>query len=128
MPKAFAGKQTAAEERAEARMVRSGKMTPAQYAAAEKREGDSKPKSELMARGKQLAGGKMSADSYASNAMPKMANGGMVRGYADGGMVMGYADGGAVDGLHRQYPGFEAPNAPCHTGGPGVRSLQDYKK
>lgn len=46
---------------------------------------------------------------------------------ADGGMV-GYADGGMVDGLHRQYPGFEAPNAPCHTLGPGVRSLQDYKK
>jgi len=51
----------------------------------------------------------------------KMADGGMAHGYADGGMVEG-------DGLHRQYPGFEAPNAPCHHQGPGVRSLQDYKK
>lgn len=61
-----------------------------------------------------------------------MANGGMAQGYMNGGMVQGYADGGYVDNgtvaLHRQYPGFEAPNSPCHTLGPGVRSLQDYKK
>lgn len=54
----------------------------------------------------------------------EMAEGEMM---ANGGVV-GYANGGMADGLHRQYPGFEAPNAPCGHTGPGVRSLQDYKK
>lgn len=62
------------------------------------------------------------------SAKPAMVDGGMVKGYTNGGMVKGYADGGAVDGLHRHYPGFEAPNTPCGTLGPGVRSPQDFKK
>ena len=103
-------------------MVRSGKMTPAQYAAAEKAEGDTKSKSSLMARGKQLASGAMSAGKYASMAtdMPKMANGGAVMGYANGGMVHGTAD------LKRQVVG--APNVCEYNYGPGVRSHQDYRK
>lgn len=106
MNKAFKGKQTAAEEKAEAKMVRSGKMTPAQYARAEKAEGDKQSTKTLEARGKQLASGKMSADKYASMStdMPKMADGGLVR---------------ATSG---------APNECTYNQGPGVRSQQDYKK
>lgn len=107
MNKAFKGKQTAAEERAEAKMVRSGKMTPAQYARAEKAEGDTKSTKTLEARGRQLASGKMSADKYASMAtdMPKnMADGGLVR------------------------QGTGAPNECTYNHGPGVRSMQDYRK
>jgi len=66
--KPFAGKDTKAEERKEAKMVRSGKMTPAQYAAKEKAEGGKHAKtskSTFEARGKQLASGKMSAGAYA---------------------------------------------------------------
>lgn len=64
--KAFAGKDSKAEERKEARQVRSGKVTPAQYAAKEKREDGGKVNSKtLQARGKQLASGKMSPNQYA---------------------------------------------------------------
>lgn len=66
--KPFGGKQTKAEEMKEAKMVRSGKMTPAQYAAAEKKEGDTKSKGALMARGKQLASGKMTPAQYGAKA------------------------------------------------------------
>lgn len=69
--KAFGGKQTSAEERKEAAMVRSGKVTPAQYARREKAEGDSKPMASLKATGQKLASGKMSASQYASKPMPK---------------------------------------------------------
>ena len=68
--KPFAGKDTKAEERKEAKMVRSGKMTPAQYAAKEKKEDGGKQhagtsKAAMLNRGKQLASGKMSAGQYA---------------------------------------------------------------
>lgn len=66
--KAFAGKQTAAEERKEAKMVRSGKVTPAQYAAREKAEGKEdagKSKASLVSTGKKLASGKVSPAQYA---------------------------------------------------------------
>lgn len=69
--KPFQGKQTKKEEMAEAKAVRSGKITPAQYAAKEKAEGDKKPKSALMAKGKALASGKMPASKYASMATGK---------------------------------------------------------
>lgn len=67
----FKGKQTKAEEMAEAKKVRSGKMSPAEYARAEKKEGDKKSMSTLMARGKQLASGKMSAKEYGGKATGK---------------------------------------------------------
>lgn len=69
--KPFAGKQTKKEEMAEAKAVKSGKVSPAQYAAKEKAEGDSKSKSALMAKGKALASGKMSAKQYADKATGK---------------------------------------------------------
>lgn len=66
--KPFGGKQTKAEEMAEAKAVRSGKVTPKQYAAAEKKEGDKKPTGKLVATGKALASGKMPAAKYAATA------------------------------------------------------------
>lgn len=73
----FKGKDNKAEEMAEAKAVRSGKVSPAQYAAAEKKEGDKKSMSSLKATGKDIAAGKKSAAQYASQA--KMANGGKVK-------------------------------------------------
>lgn len=104
MAKAFAGKDTKAEERAEARAVRSGKLSPSEYAAKERREekmeGESgKSMSSLKSTGKALATGSMSPSQYAS------------RGMADGGMV-----------------GCSAPNERLGNQGPGVRSYQDYRK
>lgn len=75
MAKPFAGKQTKQEEMAEAKAVRSGKVTPAQYAAREKAEGDKKSKSSLMAKGKSIASGKMSPSKYASMATGKPKKG-----------------------------------------------------
>jgi hypothetical protein len=66
--KAFSGKDNKAEEMAEAKAVRSGKVSPAQYAAREKAEGDKKPTGKLMATGKALASGKMSAAQYGAAA------------------------------------------------------------
>lgn len=60
----FKGKDNRAEEMAEARQVRSGKVSPAQYAKKEKAEGDKKPTKALMATGKKLATGKLSAATY----------------------------------------------------------------
>lgn len=80
--KPFSGKDTAAEEMAEAKAVRSGKVSPAQYKAREmaeeKREGEKSNPKKLAATGKALASGAMSAGKYASQA--KMANGGKVSG------------------------------------------------
>jgi len=79
--KMFKGKESMKEEMKEAKAIKAGKVSPKQYAVAEKRE-------------------------------PMMLkNGGMAKCYADGGLVTGMA-----------------PNAPCGTLGPGVRSQQDYRK
>lgn len=79
--KPFSGKDTKAEEMAEAKAVRSGKVTPKGYAAdeqkEEKMEGEKKtPRKALLAKGKDLASGKLSASQY--GAMAKKANGGKV--------------------------------------------------
>lgn len=74
----FSGKDTKSEEMAEAKAVRSGKVSPKQYVsketAEERREGERTPRKALAQRGKDLASGKMSAEKYGS--MAKMANGG----------------------------------------------------
>jgi hypothetical protein len=105
--KAFNGKDTVREEKAEARLVRSGKVSPAQYKskemAEEKREGEKSNPAKLMSTGKALASGKMSASQYGG--MAKMADGGLVR---------------ASNSM--------APNECTYNYGPGVRSQQDYKK
>ena len=83
--KPFTGKDTKSEEMAEAKAVRSGKVSPQQYVAREmaeeKREGEKSNPRELAKKGKDLASGKMSAAQY--GAMAKMADGGCV-GYAGG--------------------------------------------
>jgi len=79
--KPFTGKDTKAEEMAEARAVRSGKVSAKEYVrrevAEEKREGEKPNKGKLAATGKALASGKLSAAQYGAQA--KMANGGMVK-------------------------------------------------
>ena len=93
--KPFGGKQTPAEERKEAMMVRSGKVSPEQYARMEKAEGDSKSMAALKAKGQKLASGKMSAAEYADKATgepKKMADGGYV-----GGKSMGCGPGYVAD-------------------------------
>lgn len=78
--KPFTGKDTKAEEVAEAKAVRSGKVSPKGYVAKEmaeeKKEGEKTARKTLVKRGKDLASGKMSAEKYGS--MAKMANGGRV--------------------------------------------------
>lgn len=78
--KPFTGKDTKAEEMAEAKAVRSGKVTPKQYVkremVEEKKEGEKSNPKKLAATGKALASGKMSAEKYGS--MAKKANGGKV--------------------------------------------------
>ena len=105
--KAFGGKDNKKEEMAEAKAVRSGKVSPAQYKskemAEEKREGEKSNPAKLMSTGKALASGKMSASQYGD--MAKMADGGLVRA-----------------------SNSTAPNECAYNGGPGVRSQQDYKK
>lgn len=61
----FKGKDTAAEEKNEARAVRSGKVSPAQYARAEKAEGTPGSKAALVAKGKAMKSGKLSPAQYA---------------------------------------------------------------
>lgn len=83
--KPFSGKDTKAEEKAEAQQVRSGKVSPAQYKAKEMREekaeGETSDPKQLMRTGQALASGKMSAAQYASQA--DMADGGLVRFHGD---------------------------------------------
>lgn len=64
----FKGKDNKAEEKAEARQLRAGKVSPAQYVKKEKAEGDMKSTKSLLATGKKLASGKMSPASYAKSA------------------------------------------------------------
>lgn len=79
--KPFTGKDTKAEEMAEAKAVRSGKVTPKQYVqreqVEEKKEGEKKtPTKKLAATGKALATGKLSAQKYAAKeGKPSMKKG-----------------------------------------------------
>lgn len=83
--KPFSGKDTKAEEMAEAQQVRSGKVSPAQYKAKEMREekaeGESSDPKQLMSTGKAIASGRLSPSQYASQA--NMADGGLVRHHGD---------------------------------------------
>lgn len=79
----FKGKETKAEEMAEAKAVKSGKLTPAQYAKGEAKEGHGKG---AKAKGEALKAGKLSAKAYASE-HEGMKKGGKVKKYAEGGAV-----------------------------------------
>lgn len=98
MKRLFRGADTPAEEKAEARAVRSGKISPKQYVAGEKAEGEKEPG--MMARAKALKSGKMSPEAYAKHekaekpaakkpAVKKMACGGKAKKMATGGKVRG---------------------------------------
>lgn len=73
LSKLFTGKDTQAEEKKEARAVRGGKISPAQYArgekAEEKKEGEkASSKASLLKRGQDLKSGKTSPAQYAKGA------------------------------------------------------------
>lgn len=79
----FKGKETPAEERKEAKAVKAGKLTPAQYAKGEAKEGHGKG---AMAKGKALKSGKLGVEAYAKDdqGMKKGGSCGMKK-YAKGG-------------------------------------------
>lgn len=62
--KMFKGKETPAEERKEAKALKSGKISVAQYAKGEKSEGHGKG---AKAKGKAIKSGKMSVKSYVAS-------------------------------------------------------------
>lgn len=77
MAKMFQGKQTPAEEMAEAKALKSGKITKDEYVKGEMSEGHGK--GHAMKKADALKSGKMSAKEYA--APKKMADGGMACGH-----------------------------------------------
>ena len=79
----FGGKETRKEEKAEAKAVKSGKITPKQYAAGEKKEGHG---AGALKKGMALQSGKLSPEKYASE-HKGMKKGGCVKKYARGGGI-----------------------------------------
>ena len=61
----FKGKETKSEETKEANAVKSGKITPKQYAKGEKMEGEKDKKSTLVKRGDEIKSGKLPVAKYA---------------------------------------------------------------
>lgn len=96
--RAFRGDDTPAEERAEAKAVKKGAVTPAQYAKKEKAEGEKGSEKSLKARGEKLKSGELPEETYAGmncgGKVKKMAKGGKVKRMADGGRA-GDVRGGA---------------------------------
>lgn len=66
MKSLFKGKETPAEEKKEARAVKSGKISPAQYAKGEKMEGEKDKKSTMVKRAQAMKSGKLSPAGYAA--------------------------------------------------------------
>lgn len=79
MAKMFQGKQSPAEEMAEAKALKSGKITKDEYVKGEMSEGHGK--GHAMKKADALKSGKMSAKEYAAGHGKKMADGGMVCGH-----------------------------------------------
>lgn len=79
----FKGKETPAEEMKEAKALKSGKISPKQYAAGEKSEGHGKG---AAAKAAAIKSGKMSPAAYAKSHAMKC--GGKVKKYAEGGEVL----------------------------------------
>lgn len=80
MAKMFGGKESRAEEMAEAKALKSGKISKAQYVAGEKKEGHGKGAAKT---GAAIKSGKMSPGQYAAG-HKKMADGGAVCGMGKG--------------------------------------------
>lgn len=64
LKKLFTGKDTVKEEKKEAQAVKSGKISPAQYAKGEKMEGEKTPKRALESKAKAIKSGKVSPTAY----------------------------------------------------------------
>lgn len=113
----FKGKETYKEELAEGKAVKSGKLSPAQYAKAEGKESYK----EELTEGKALKSGKTSPEKYAKKegTEKKMASGGTALKkyrFAKGGTVKGYLVGGLLDGM-KNSGAFNA------TAGPAVQPI-----
>lgn len=78
MAKLFQGKDDKAEEMAEAKALKSGKITKEQYVKGEQSEGHGKGAAK---RADAMKAGKMSAAEYAAMHGKKMADGGYVCGH-----------------------------------------------
>lgn len=101
----FKGKETPAEERKEAKALKSGKISKAQYVAGEKKEGHGAGAAKKAAA---LKSGKMSVETYAKD---KYATGGVTKagkslpeskdmgslGLKKGGSCKGYKGGGVAE-------------------------------
>jgi hypothetical protein len=61
----FKGKETKSEETREAKAVKSGKISPAQYAKGEKSEGEKDKKATLVKRAEAMKSGKLTPAKYA---------------------------------------------------------------
>jgi hypothetical protein len=86
MAKMFAGKESKDEEMAEAKALKSGKITKQQYMNGEKSEGEDAREAKKNANA--IKSGKLSPKQYAAKEQPKkMANGGAVKHCADGGFM-----------------------------------------
>lgn len=86
----FKGKETKAEELAEAKAVKSGKISPAQFAKGEKSEGYGHEEKGAKALGQRIKSGKVSPKQYAEMEAkePKgMKKGGACKKYARGGGI-----------------------------------------
>lgn len=71
LKKLFKGKDSASEEKSEARAVRSGKISPPQYAKGEKMEGTKMPSKKLLQRGQKMKSGKLTPQQYAKSETKK---------------------------------------------------------
>lgn len=85
----FKGKESAGEEKAEARALRSGKISKAQYIAGEKSEGKKEPLSEIKKNASAIKSGKMSPAKYAAEEGKEYCVGGKVKKMASGGSARG---------------------------------------
>ena len=79
MAKLFQGKQTKSEEMAEAKALKSGKISKDEYVKGEVAEGHSMR--DAAKRADAMKSGKMSAQEYAAKHGKKMADGGYVCGH-----------------------------------------------
>ena len=114
----FKGKETYKEELAEGKAVKSGKLTPAQYAKGESKEKTAKkePYKEELAEGKALKSGKVSPEKYAKEE-------GKEKKFAMGGYMGGATLPNQQFPMQQQAPQntmLNAPQAPQAPGTPGM--------
>ena len=111
----FKGKETYKEELAEGKAVKSGKLTPAQYAKGESKEKTAKkePYKEELAEGKALKSGKVSPEKYAKEE-------GKEKKFAEGGYMGGATFPNQQFPMQQQAPQNTMLNAPQAPGTPSL--------